>query len=250
MTEPADLVQSVSRALRLLEEVGRSGQPVPVKALARRAQLNLSTTYHLVRTLAYEGYLQRTADGRYVMGAEIARRHRDVRAALGRVPQAHAVLAHLAATTGHSAYLGRFVDGQMLITDVVEGPHSPYLEDLQVGLPWAAHATAAGKALLATLAPCARRSYLAAQGLRPFTARTTIDVDQLESDLAQVRPGQAVVEHGEFRDGVSCAATVVAGADPADPWAVVVSARAPSVPAAVRERVLVAAADLGAARHG
>lgn len=248
MTEPADLVQSVSRALRLLEEVGRSDRPLPVKVLARRAGLNLSTTYHLVRTLAYEGYLDRTAEGDYVIGSEVARRYRDLVGALRGAPEATAVLSHLAATTGHSAYLGRFVDGRMLVTALVEGPASPYLEDLEVGLPWAGHATAAGKALLATLPHQARRAYLGGPSLRPFTARTTTDPEQLEADLAEVRPGRTVVEHGEFREGVSCAAALVRRDDPAEPWwAVVVSARAPAVPAPVERSVLLAASDLASA---
>ena len=55
---PDDFVQSVSRALRVLEVVtARPG--LPVKAIARHCGLNLSTTYHLIRTLAYEGYVRR-----------------------------------------------------------------------------------------------------------------------------------------------------------------------------------------------
>ena len=65
---PEDLVQSVSKALHVLEVVTHS-PGLPVKAIARRSGLNLSTTYHLVRTLAYDqsvdflspGFLERFA---------------------------------------------------------------------------------------------------------------------------------------------------------------------------------------------
>lgn len=251
MDEPADLVRSVSRALRVLEVVGGALRPVPVKAIARRAELNLSTTYHLVRTLAYEGYLERTSDGRYVIGAQVARRYRDLQSLLRASPEARPVLAHLAATTGHSAYLSRVVDGRIVIIDVVEGAASPYLEDLEVGLPAAAHATAAGKALLATMPTSRRRDYLSDQGMRPFTVRTATDPDRLDADLAAVSCGSAVVEHGEFRDGVSCAAALVARQSPGDRWwAVVVSARDEDVPAAVVDRLLEAAADLSVGPAG
>lgn len=67
---PDDFVQSVSRALRVLEVV--SAEPgLPVKAIARRADLNISTTYHLARTMEYEGYLQRGADGCYRLGPRV-----------------------------------------------------------------------------------------------------------------------------------------------------------------------------------
>jgi DNA-binding IclR family transcriptional regulator len=78
--EPADLIRSVSRALRIIEEVSGSPRPLPVKVIARRCQLHLSTAYHLVRTLCYEGYLVRLPDGGYVAGSEVAGQ----RAARGR----------------------------------------------------------------------------------------------------------------------------------------------------------------------
>ena len=77
-TEPGDLIRSVSRALRIMEEVSRSPRPLPVKVIARRCQLHLSTAYHLVRTLCYEGYLVRAAGrrlrGRFRRGRALPRR--------------------------------------------------------------------------------------------------------------------------------------------------------------------------------
>ena len=61
--EPSDLIRSVSRALRVLEAVGQSPRGLTVKQVARRCELTVATTYHLVRTLAYEGYVIRREDG-------------------------------------------------------------------------------------------------------------------------------------------------------------------------------------------
>jgi DNA-binding IclR family transcriptional regulator len=241
--EPSDLVRSVSRALRILEEVGASRAPLTVKAIARRSQVHLSTTYHLVRTLTYEGYLVRDRDGRYVLGAAVARRFHDLQASFDQPPEAHEVLAHLSATTRRTAYLGRFVSGRIVITDLVEGPESPYLEDLEVGLSVAAHATVVGKVLLASLPRPRRAAYLAEQGMRRFTARTVIDTDSLEAELAGLSAGRPVLEHGQFRDGVSCVGALVRRTH-ADPWAVVASTRADDVPAEVVWHTMRAASDL------
>src|SRR5690242_8500966 len=97
--EPSDLVRSVSRAFRVLEEVGASRAPLTVKAIARRCRLNLSTTYHLVRTLTYEGYLVRGQDGGYVLGSSVAHRFQDLRTSLRQPPEVHAVLRNLAEVT-------------------------------------------------------------------------------------------------------------------------------------------------------
>ena len=63
--EPSDLIRSVSRALRVLEAVGQTTRGLTVKQIARRCELTTATTYHLIRTLAYEGYVTRRDDGTY-----------------------------------------------------------------------------------------------------------------------------------------------------------------------------------------
>src|SRR2546423_15477072 len=120
--EPSALVRSVPGAFGVRERVGASPAPLTVKAIARRCRLNLSTTYHLVRTLTYEGYLVRGPDGAYVLGASVAHRFHDLQTSLRQPPEVHAVLLNLSAVTGRPAYLGRIVSGRIVITDLVEGP--------------------------------------------------------------------------------------------------------------------------------
>jgi len=242
--EPTDLIRSVSRALRVLEEVSRADRPLPVKVIARRCGLSLSTTYHLVRTLCFEGYLVRTTAGDYLAGGGVAERFHDLMAALGRPPRAQAVLRHLADRTGHTAYLARLHGGRMVVTFVAEGPRSPHLEDLQVGLEAATHATALGKALLGALPADQRRWCLAENGMRAFTSFTTTDPDALEAELSSTKPGDIVTEHGQFRDGVCCAGAVLTGRRPDTVWAVGVSSRGVEVPRHLVTALGTAVADL------
>jgi DNA-binding IclR family transcriptional regulator len=241
--QPTDLIQSVSRAFRILEEVGASRAPLTVKAIARRCELNLSTAYHLVRTLAYEGYLVRSPDGGFVLGSSVARRFHDLLASFDQPPQVREVLRHMAAMTQRTAYLGRFVSGRIVITDMVEGPMSPHLEDLEVGLDVAAHATVIGKVLLAALPRARRAEYLADQGMRRFTSRTVIDLDALDHELTSFAGGP-VSEHGQFRDGVSCVGALIRRDSPEASWAIVASTREDEVPPEVVWHTVRAAEDL------
>lgn len=246
--QPTDLIQSVSRACRILEEVGAGRGPLTVKAIARRCELNLSTAYHLVRTLTYEGYLVRSPDGGFVLGGAIARRFHELAASFGQPPQVREVLRHLSAMTQRTAYLGRFVSGRIVLTDMVEGPMSPYLEDLEVGLDVAAHATVIGKVLLATLPRSRRAEYLADQGMRRFTARTVIDAEALDHELSTFGTGP-VLERGQFRDGVSCVGAVVRRDGVDSSWAIVASTREDEVPPEVVWHTIRAAEDLSPTRH-
>ena len=244
--EPVDLIRSVSRALRIIEEVSSSPRPLPVKVIARRCQINLSTAYHLVRTLCYEGYLVRLPDGGYMAGSEVAERFHELMSSMSRPAEARTVLRNLADVTGHSAYLAGISGGRLVVVDVVEGARSPWLEDLQAGLETAAHATAVGKALLNTLPGRARNRLLTEQGMRPFTTNTVTEPGQIEYELAALHPGDVVMEHGQYRDEVCCAGVAVHGHD--GWWALGSTARGLSMPAPLLAELQVAAAALSCPR--
>lgn len=210
LAEPSDLIRSVSRALRVLEAVGRAPKGLTVKQVARRCELTVATTYHLVRTLAYEGYVIRREDGTYIVGLEIADRYRELVTAFRGPPAIGEALRRAALDSGYSHYLGRFVGGQVAITAVAEGPRSPYLEDVVPGFDEAAHATALGKALLATLTPEQRFRYLREYGMRAFTSATLTATDAFEADLTAGDRRGMHLEMGQYRQGVACAAVLVA----------------------------------------
>ena len=72
MAEGPTLIQSVQRALHLLEIVAEhDGRPARAKEIARAARLPLATTYHLLRTCTHEGWVQTGPDGGYVLGARL-----------------------------------------------------------------------------------------------------------------------------------------------------------------------------------
>jgi DNA-binding IclR family transcriptional regulator len=207
--EPSDLIRSVSRALRVLEAVGQTPRGLTVKQIARRCELTTATTYHLIRTLAYEGYVARREDGTYVVGLEIADRFRELVAAFRGPATVMDTLRHAAAETGFSQYLGTFIGGQVVITTLAEGPRSPHTEDLVPGFDDGAHATALGKALLATLTHDQRLRYLKDQGMRGFTSTTFTQPEALEADLLAGERRGMHIELAQFRPGLGCAAMMV-----------------------------------------
>lgn len=67
--KPKGEVQSVRRALRVLEAVGKSGE-ASVSDLAEELGLAISTTHNILRTLVNHGYLARIS-GRYRLGPAV-----------------------------------------------------------------------------------------------------------------------------------------------------------------------------------
>ncbi len=204
MGEHPTLIQSVQRALRLLEVIAEHDGRARAKEIARAAGLPLPTTYHLLRTCAHEGWLQRLADGSYVLGhrIDVVREHGT--AARG-IAHARPALEWLRDALGGAVYLARYADGEIVVAEIVDSARAPRI-DLWVGVHDAGHATALGKSLLGQLTEGDRADYLARHPLHDLTPRTVVD----RRRLALPGPGEVALDDGEYAVGVCCLAAAVA----------------------------------------
>ncbi len=226
------LLGSVQRALRVLDVVSHAEEGVTAKAVARRAGLHLSTTYHLLNTLVHEGYLVRLADKQgFGVGYKIPVLYRQLRRHLDLTPELAAVVADVHHQAHAATYYAGFRDSHIVLAHVVDSPRCPRIDLLQVGFAESAHATAFGKLMLASLTPGARRSYLATHGMPQLTPMTVTDRWEIEAELDQARVHGLVAEVEEFQlRSASLAAPVH------DRTGAVVGAIAVSVPAAQFEQ--------------
>jgi DNA-binding IclR family transcriptional regulator len=199
------LIGSVQRALTLLDIVSDAPRPVPVKALAAAAGLTPGTAYNLVRTLVHEGYLRSEPDG-VVLGARfpgLAERAPGRGVFTARVREA---LTAAAEATRAAAYLSRFIDGEVHLVDVVDGPRSPRV-DLWVGMQDSAHATALGKQILSELPADQRLDYLSRHPPGRLTPHTISDPRAL---LTQLERGAGwMLDREEYAIGHTCIAVPV-----------------------------------------
>lgn len=221
------LLGSVQRALRVLDVVSHAEEGITAKAVARRAGLHLSTTYHLLNTLVHEGYLVRLADKQgYGIGYKIPALYRQLRRHLDLTPELAAVVTDLHHRAQAAAYYASFRDGHIVLAHVVSSPCYPRPDLLQVGFAESGHATAFGKLLLASLTPGARRGYLTTHGMPQLTPLTVTDSWELEAELDQARAHGLVAEVEEFQLRFASLAAAVY-----DRTGAVVAAIAVSVPA-------------------
>ena len=238
-TSGPTLIQSVQRALRLLEAVAEFDGRAQAKELARAAGFTLPTTYHLLRTLTHEGYLQRLDDGGYVLGhrLDVVLRHGGAARA---VAQARPALEWLRDELGSAVYLARYEDGEIVILDIVDGPRAPRI-DLWVGIHDAAHATALGKSILGQLGAEDREEYLSSHPLHQLTRHTVVNPSRLCDRLPN--PDAVAVDNQEYAVGIGCLAAPVSTPEVLGAVGVVTPPR--TLPGTIRLREKLA---LGAAR--
>jgi IclR family acetate operon transcriptional repressor len=225
-TRRPTLISSVQRALHLVEAVASHPGGAPAKQLAREARLPLATCYHLLRTLAHEGYVSKLSDGVWILGDrfEALRGQSRTQALLARIrPTMVALRDELRA----AAYFGLYDDEEIRIIDIADGPRAPRV-DLWVGFDEAAHATAIGKCVLGQLDEQARRDYLARHPLVDLTPNTITDQDEL---LRRLAPAPAMaVDREEYAIGTSCAAVPVRSPGGGVVGALAVSCRSSRLP--------------------
>jgi len=204
---PPTLITSVQRALHLLRAASRSPSGAPAKQLARTVGLPIGTTYHLLRTLTFEGYLQRLADGSYVIGEEVATLldKSRLQTLLQRTRPALTALRDIAHAP---AYLAFYEGGEIVVRDIQDSPATPRI-DLWVGFKDAGHATALGRCVLAFLDAKERHDYLARNPLHPLTSRTVTNRQALLRSLDEIRDAGIAVEDEEYLPEVACIAAPV-----------------------------------------
>ena len=220
-------IQSVARALDILEAIADAGGGARLVELSRRVGLNASTSHHLLSTLAQRGYVAQDAESRrFYLGPKIVRLSAAFQQSVALVRVATPWLEELNALSGELVHMGIVGElGQLVRVAKIEG-HQP----VRVGGGlWEArdlHGTALGKAILAYLPDEDVRRLVPRPALVRFTGRTLTGVTALRDDLGVVRRRGYAVDDQERYDGVCCV-----GAPIRDQTGRVIAAASLSMPA-------------------
>lgn len=198
-------IQSVARAARLLNVIANEG-PVGlnVTEIAERLSIAKSTALSLARTLGSAGLLRSVEPGpRYVLGLNLLRLGDLVGQQTSIAEVGLPTLRELSSVTGMTARLAMNEAGYPVFLERIDGEgsirfHAP------LGQREEAHATAAGKAILAYLIDADVRRLLAQAGMTRYTPKTLTDVASLISDLERVRSEGYSLDDEEEAEGVFC----------------------------------------------
>lgn len=182
--EPAG-VQSVERALAILDILARSGE-AGVTAIAKELGVHKSTAFRLVTTLEQGGLVEQSEERRkYRLGMGILRLAGATTARLDLVQEARPISRRLAATTGETVNIAVLAERAALYLDQVAGSSSLQSHNW-VGQHIPLHATSNGKVLLSGLDD-AKLVRVLGTDLPAFTDATVTDLELLRKEIAEVR---------------------------------------------------------------
>ncbi|MFC7341769.1 IclR family transcriptional regulator [Saccharopolyspora griseoalba] len=202
-------VQSVERTFELLELMADSGGEVALSDLAEKSGLPLPTIHRIIRTLVNNGYARQQPSRRYALGPRLIRLGETASRALGS--WARPYLAELTEVTGESANMAVLDGEQIVYVAQAPSPHSMRMFT-EVGRRVDAHATAVGKAVLATMPTDEVTQVLSRTTMSPQTENTITSVEEMHAELERIRARGYAIDDGEQEVGVRCFAVAVPGA--------------------------------------
>lgn len=197
---------AAGRLLAVLETFDNRHRRQPLAAIARRAELPLTTVHRLVHELERRDVLVRGFDGAYEIGSKLWR--------LGILASVHSDLREVALPymediyqLGNDAVQIAVLDGvRCLVVDRIAGSTSiSVLSKPGARLPL--HATGVGKVLLAFGTPELQDAVLG--NLDRFTEHTITDADELRQQLRTIRSQGFAQTQEELASGATSVAVPI-----------------------------------------
>jgi IclR family acetate operon transcriptional repressor len=178
-------IQSVDRALYLLETIAEAGGEATLTDLANRTGLNISTCHHLLATLIKRGFAAKVPGRRlYALGPRILD------------------LSHACLQVDLPRRAQPYLEKVNRVTGAIR------VDTGKVGKVEAPHATSVGKAMMAWL-PEDEIHRILADGMKRYTEHTITEFPAFIEALRIVRRNGYALDREEFLPGVICVGAAI-----------------------------------------
>jgi DNA-binding IclR family transcriptional regulator len=220
-------VESVDRALALIQILSRSGSGLSLDELTQTSGLPKSSLHRTLAALKRRGFAtQQRETGRYFLGAEMLRTAFDFHERLDVRALLRPLLVRLRDECNETVHVGVLDGGDVVYLDKLESSH-PIKMTSAIGGRNPAHCTGVGKVLLAWTYPsdASIRTFVKEFGpLRRRTRNTITATAALAKEMARIRERGYALDLEESELGVRCIAFPVFVGRPVPQAAVSISA--------------------------
>ncbi len=204
------IIQSVDRAVDLLEALSRQDGEVSLNEISSLVGLNLSTCHHLLSTLMRRGYVQQVPRTKmYFLGNKIMELAQARTRQIDLIRLATPVLRRLKDESGETTILSAIQGHELTELATLDSEQMVKVGGGMIGKSNAAHATAGGKAIMAWLPEGEIAAIIGEKGMKQFTAKTITSLSDLLNELALVRRHGYAIDDEEFETGVLCVAAAI-----------------------------------------
>lgn len=196
------MIQSVSHAIDVLEELCKAGGEIGVTELSKRLKLHKNNVFRLLATLELRGYVEQNPDTEdYRLGVKALQLGQSYLIQSSLVERATPALKKLAEATGETVSLAVLQNGQIQYPLSLESKR-PVKVAPRVGVSFTAKTNAAGRLLTAQLSDAVLDELLA-----PNTPQDAA----IKNQLVELRNSGQIVDRGATETDVVSICKVVLG---------------------------------------
>ena len=199
----ANLIQSVERALDILENLSQQKDGWQITALAKKLDLKVSTVHNLMKTLVSRNYVEQANETlKYKLGYKSFHLSQSYSAKDKLISLTKKHLEKLNKECNDLVFLGTLKDHSLVCLASAKSNHPLSVNPNQV---WTnkLHCTAAGKILLADCSSEELKLIIKKHGLSEFTRSTITERKELLLELEKVRKQGFATASDESLDGIS-----------------------------------------------
>lgn len=204
-----ETIQSVDRAIQILETVSRLGS-ISLIDLQKTLQYNKASLSRLVYTLVQNGYLAKNEKtGEYVLTLRPYEIGINAVQNLDKISLINSTLADLSRETGRIAQFSIEDNNQLLCIQSIGQKSSSFSVYTNVGKRSPLYCTSAGKALLSTYTNTTIMEKWDNLDVKPLTEHTITDIHEFLQDISQIRRRQYALDREENEYNIFCIGAVV-----------------------------------------
>ena len=202
-------VQTLDRALDILELLATEKSGLGVTEIGRRIGLHKSTVHRLLNALGERGYIEKSVDyGTYSLGLKIVEISSIHLNSIELKTEAAPYLRQLAAESTQPVHLATFVDGEATYIEKVETLNTIRMYS-QIGKRVPVHCSAVGKALLTGLTDSDIEKLLDQRELKMYTPNTLTKAEEIIKQIGEAQKRGWTIDDEEHEEGIRCIAAPI-----------------------------------------
>lgn len=210
--ETKNPIQSAQRIFQVLEYIAANG-PSGVVEIGNALTLHKSTVHRMLISLSSMGYVtQEEASGKYELTFKIVRMSSQFLAKNDMVSLAHPYLGHLANQCQETVHLVQRIGSDVVYIDKIEPTiqrDSSFKMVSRIGLVRPMYCSGVGKALLSGMTYEEVQSIWNNSRIEKKTVHTITSLEQMVSELEQIRKCGYSIDNEENEIGVRCIAAAI-----------------------------------------
>ena len=206
--EEVKIIQSVSKAIRLLDLLAESDTPMTLAQISKKLGWAKSSVHDLLSTMRQFSIVSQDEYSRYTLGIRLFEYGCNLSNSWTVPDKAKPYLQHISYATGEAVFLSVLDRGEVVTLDRATNRTGLWIS-AEMGCRLPVHCTSQGKLFLAYMTAGEQAQILQRTTFQRFTDATITSPDALQKELDMIRQRGYAMEINEFKPGTRSVAAPI-----------------------------------------